>query len=90
MDQYIHVITGEVSIGWVNFTKKCLEDVHKFEALDKITQADAQNYISDIGQSQSISTRNKKLLVIKKFYNWPMSTDFWPINPFADIKNSEQ
>lgn len=70
----------------MNFTKKCLEDVQNFEALDKVTQADAQKYISDIGQSQSISTRNKKLLVIKKLYNWAMSAHFCPINPFADIK----
>ena len=86
VEEYIEVIKGEVSEGWLKFTRKCLEDLEESAALDSITLAEAQKYISGIGQKQTVSTRNKKLLVIKKFYNWAMSTHFWPQNPFADIK----
>ena len=86
VDEYIEVIKGEVSPGWVNFTMSCLNDLENIAALDKVTIAEAQKYISEIGQKQSVSTRNKKLMVIKKFYNWTMLTHFWPMNPFAGIK----
>ena len=86
VEEYIEVITGEVTKGWVRFSKMCLDDLNKIGALQEITVSEAQKYISKIGQEQSISTRNKKLLIIKKFYNWAVATHFWPLNPFADIK----
>ena len=86
LEEYLEVIRGDVTGEWVDFTKHCMQDLSEVADLQEILPVDAQKYISRIGQAQSVSTRNKKLLVIKKFYNWAMKTHFWPQNPFADIK----
>ncbi len=86
IEQYIRIISGEVTEGWVKFTQNCLEDLNDEYELHKVSISEAQEYISSIGRAQTVSTRNKKLLVIKKFYNWAMSAHYWPMNPFNEIK----
>ncbi len=89
IDVYLKVIAGDVTHGWLKTSEAYLRGFEKqFGDLSEVSDITAQKYISEIGLKQSVETRNKKLMCLKKFYKWACQTHYWPNNPFKDIKKT--
>lgn len=86
IDEFCAAIAGSITPDWLAFTRQYLRDMAAVKPLDTITPIDAQKYIAELSGRQATSTRNKKLVTIKKFYGWAVKYYRWPGNPFAGMK----
>ena len=71
------------SEGWRERSRTFVREFEKWCGdLRAATPAQAQSWLADVAGRQAMETRNKRLVVLKKFYKWARRTLNWPRNPF--------
>lgn len=86
IDEYLSTIKGSVSPEWAKKTKTYLDEFNEAHPLQRATPSVSQQYLAGIMDKNTIETRNRRLVVLSKFYKWAMRAHRWPLNPFAGLK----
>lgn len=78
-----------VSEEWRKRTRAFIKEFDKFSGgLATATPGQARAWLASIVAGRSMETRNRRLVVLSKFYKYATRALGWPTNPFAGEKQS--